>query len=93
VAGYAEHKEDVLRSLRRIEVQVRDVQRMVVDDVDGVEVLTRVSEVGAALHSCAATLLDDHIGSCVAEAVAEGGDAARAKVGEAALAIARLIRT
>ncbi|MFD8979359.1 metal-sensitive transcriptional regulator [Streptomyces sp. NPDC059564] len=93
MAGYAEHKEDVLRSLRRIEAQVRDVQRMVAEDVHCLDVLTRVSALGADLQSCAVTLLDDHLTCCVTEAIAEGGDAAKAKVGEATLAIARLIRT
>ncbi|MFG2615994.1 metal-sensitive transcriptional regulator [Streptomyces sp. NPDC048507] len=93
MAGYTDRKEDVLGRLRQIEGQVRGVQRMVVEDVACVDVLTQVSTVGGALQSCAVTLLDAHLASCVTEAVAEGGEAARAKVGEATLAIARLIRT
>ncbi|MET9606645.1 metal-sensitive transcriptional regulator [Streptomyces sp. NPDC006512] len=93
MAGYAEHKEDVIRRLRRIEGQVRGVQRMVTEDAYCIDVLTQVSAVNAALRSCAVTLLDDHLGSCVTEAVAQGGDGARVKVGEATEAIARLIRT
>ncbi|MDH6545610.1 metal-sensitive transcriptional regulator [Streptomyces lavendulae] len=92
MAGYEPHKEDVIRRLRRIEGQVRGVQRMVAEDVYCIDVLTQVSAVSAALQSCAVTLLDGHLGSCVTEAIAEGGDAARAKVDEATRAIARLIR-
>jgi DNA-binding FrmR family transcriptional regulator len=38
-------------------------------------------------------LLDEHLTHCVAEAVAEGGDTAQAKVREASDAIARLVRS
>ncbi|MFF4582388.1 metal-sensitive transcriptional regulator [Streptomyces sp. NPDC001389] len=92
MAGYAEHKEDVIRRLRRIEGQVRGVQRMVAEDVYCIDVLTQVSAVNAALQSCAVTLLDEHLACCVTEAIAQGGDQARIKVGEASRAIARLIR-
>ncbi|MEU8526206.1 MULTISPECIES: metal-sensitive transcriptional regulator [Streptomyces] len=92
MAGYARHKEDVIRRLRRIEGQVRGVQRMVDEDTYCIDVLTQVSAINAALQSCAVALLDEHLGCCVAEAIAEGGDQAKAKVGEASKAIARLIR-
>ncbi|MFJ8166607.1 metal-sensitive transcriptional regulator [Streptomyces sp. NPDC096136] len=92
MAGYVEHKEDVIRRLRRIEGQVRGVQRMVAEDVYCIDVLTQVSAVNAALQSCAVTLLDEHLACCVTEAIAQGGDQARVKVGEASRAIARLIR-
>ncbi|MFD9571272.1 metal-sensitive transcriptional regulator [Streptomyces sp. NPDC059982] len=93
MAGYPDRKEDVRRALRQIEAQVRGVQRMVAEDVACVDVLARMSAVGSALRSCAVTLLDAHLDSCVTEAIAEGGEAAKARVGEATLAIARLIRT
>ncbi|WP_405977914.1 metal-sensitive transcriptional regulator [Streptomyces sp. NBC_00158] len=93
MAGYTEHKDDVIRRLRRIEGQVRGVQRMVAEDVYCIDVLTQVSAINAALQSCAVTLLDEHLACCVTEAVARGGDEAKAKVGEATKAIARLIRT
>ncbi|GLX22665.1 MULTISPECIES: metal-sensitive transcriptional regulator [Streptomyces] len=93
MAGYTEHKDDVIRRLRRIEGQVRGVQRMVAEDVYCVDVLTQVSAINAALRSCAVTLLDEHLACCVTEAVARGGDEANTKVVEATRAIARLIRT
>ncbi|MCF3181579.1 MULTISPECIES: metal-sensitive transcriptional regulator [unclassified Streptomyces] len=92
MAGYVEQKEDVIRRLRRIEGQVRGVQRMVAEDVYCIDVLTQVSAINAALQSCAVTLLDEHLNCCVTEAIAQGGDRARVKVGEASRAIARLIR-
>ncbi|MFD6344608.1 metal-sensitive transcriptional regulator [Streptomyces roseolus] len=93
MAGYTQHKEDVVRRLRRIEGQVRGVQRMVDEDTYCIDVLTQVSAINAALRSCAAALLDEHLSCCVTEAIAAGGDEAKEKVGEASKAIARLIRS
>ncbi|NML50065.1 metal-sensitive transcriptional regulator [Streptomyces sp. R302] len=93
MAGYAQQKEDIIRRLRRIEGQVRGVQRMVDEDTYCIDVLTQVSAINAALQSCAVALLDEHLACCVTEAIAAGGDEAKEKVGEASKAIARLIRT
>ncbi|GGR50606.1 metal-sensitive transcriptional regulator [Streptomyces roseolus] len=93
MAGYTQHKEDVIRRLRRIEGQVRGVQRMVDEDTYCIDVLTQVSAINAALQSCAVALLDEHLSCCVTEAIAAGGDEAKEKVGEASKAIARLIRS
>ncbi|MEU7020392.1 metal-sensitive transcriptional regulator [Streptomyces sp. NPDC048717] len=93
MAGYVQHKEDIIRRLRRIEGQVRGVQRMVDEDTYCIDVLTQVSAINAALQSCAVALLDEHLSCCVTEAIEHGGDQAKEKVGEASKAIARLIRT
>lgn len=92
MAGYAQSKEVIIRRLRRIEGQVRGVQRMVDEDSYCIDVLTQVSAINAALQSCAVALLDEHLSCCVAEAITAGGDEAKVKVGEASKAIARLIR-
>jgi DNA-binding FrmR family transcriptional regulator len=92
MAGYKNHKDDVVRRLRRIEGQVRGVQRMVEEDTYCIDVLTQISAVNAALQSCAMTLLDEHLNCCVSEAIVQGGDQAKAKVDEASRAIARLIK-
>lgn len=92
MAGYAQSKEVIIRRLRRIEGQVRGVQRMVDEDSYCIDVLTQVSAINAALQSCAVALLDEHLNCCVAEAITAGGDQAKVKVGEASKAIARLIR-
>jgi CsoR family transcriptional regulator, copper-sensing transcriptional repressor len=93
MAGYQNHKDDVVRRLRRIEGQVRGIQRMVEEDTYCIDVLTQISAVNAALQSCAVSLLDEHLNCCVTEAIVQGGEQARAKVDEASRAIARLIRT
>jgi CsoR family transcriptional regulator, copper-sensing transcriptional repressor len=91
--GYVANKEDYLRRLRRVEGQVRGLQRMIERDEYCIDVLTQVSAATKALHSVALGLLEEHLGHCVAEAVAEGGDTADAKVREASDAIARLVRS
>ncbi|HJY67912.1 MAG TPA: metal-sensitive transcriptional regulator [Streptosporangiaceae bacterium] len=91
--GYTQDKEDYLKRLRRVEGQVRGLQKMVEDDKYCIDILTQVSAVTRALQSVALGLLEDHLGHCVTQAVAEGGDAADAKVREASDAIARLVRS
>lgn len=93
MAGYVANKEDYLRRLRRIEGQVRGLQRMVEQDEYCIDVLTQVSAATKALQSVALGLLDEHLGHCVAEAVSEGGDLADEKIREASQAIARLVRS
>ncbi|HEX3812118.1 MAG TPA: metal-sensitive transcriptional regulator [Mycobacteriales bacterium] len=91
--GYTANKDDYLKRLRRVEGQVRGLQRMVEDDKYCIDILTQVSAATKALQSVAIGLLEEHMGHCVAEAVAEGGDTATVKVKEASDAIARLVRS
>ena len=91
--GYTADKEAYLTRLRRIEGQVRGLQRMVEEDKYCIDILTQVSAVTRALQSVALGLMEDHLGHCVAGAIAEGGDTATAKVQEASEAIARLVRS
>ena len=90
--GYTDNKQDLQVRLRRIEGQVRGLQRMVDEDVYCIDVLTQISAATKALQSVAVELLDDHLGHCVREAIASGGPDAEAKVAEASAAIARLVR-
>ena len=78
---------------RRIEGQIRGLQRMVDEDVYCIDILTQVSAVNKALQGVAVGLVEDHLGHCVRDAVAEGGASADEKVAEATQAIARLLRT
>ncbi|HVX16395.1 MAG TPA: metal-sensitive transcriptional regulator [Acidimicrobiales bacterium] len=90
--GYTANKDEYLKRLRRIEGQVRGLQRMIDDDKYCIDILTQISAANRALQSVALGLLDEHLSHCVAEAVAEGGAEAEAKVREASDAIARLVR-
>ena len=91
--GYTPNKEDYLQRLRRIEGQVRGLQRMVDEDKYCIDIMTQVSAVTRALQSVALGLMEDHLAHCVSEAAAEGGDVAAVKVREASDAIVRLVRS
>ena len=91
--GYTQEKEAYLARLRRIEGQVRGLQQMVEEDKYCIDILTQVSAVTRALQSVALGLMEDHLGHCVAQAAAEGGEVAEAKVREASEAIGRLVRS
>jgi CsoR family transcriptional regulator, copper-sensing transcriptional repressor len=91
--GYADHKDDHLRRLRRIEGQVRGIARMIEDDKYCIDVLTQVSAATHALQNVALGLLEEHMGSCVVDAAKAGDDEAAEKVQEASAAIARLVRS
>ncbi len=91
--GYADSKDEQLKRLRRIEGQIRGLQRMVESDTYCIDVLTQVSAATRALESFALGLLDEHLAHCVSEAIAAGGDDAQVKVREASTAIARLVRS
>jgi DNA-binding FrmR family transcriptional regulator len=91
--GYSSTKDDLQKRLRRIEGQIRGLQRMIDEDVYCIDVLTQVSAATSALQSVALGLLDEHLHHCVADAVAAGGDEGTAKVEEASRAIARLVRS
>ena len=90
--GYLEHKDELLKRLRRAEGQVRGVHRMVEEDAYCIDILTQVSAATKALERVALALLDDHLSHCVAQAAAEGGEVATEKLKEASDAIARLVR-
>src|SRR5262249_21925047 len=91
--GYTTKKDDVSKRLRRIEGQVRGVQRMVDDDAYCIDVLTQISAATKALQAVALELLDGHLNTCVADAIGEGGAAAQDKIAEASAAVARLVRS
>ncbi len=91
--GYADNKDALLKRLRRAEGQVRGVARMVDEDVYCIDILTQVSAATKALETVALQLLEDHLAHCVAEAAAQGGPVAEAKLAEASAAIARLVRS
>lgn len=91
--GYSDDKKALLARLRRIEGQVRGIQRMIDDDTYCIDILTQVAAVSKALQGVGLKLLDEHLQHCVAGAAADG-DAARttALVHEATAAVERLLR-
>ncbi len=91
--GYSDTKDAHLKRLRRIEGQIRGLQRMVENDTYCIDVLTQVSAATRALESVALGLLDEHLSHCVSHAIAAGGEEADAKIKEASAAIARLVKS
>lgn len=91
--GYSANKADHLTRLRRIEGQVRGLQRMVDEDTYCIDVLTQVASVSKALQSVAVNLLDEHLHHCVSSAISTGGPAGAEKIAEATKAIQRLLKS
>ncbi len=91
--GYHKQKDEHLKRLRRIEGQIRGLQRMVEEDTYCIDILTQVPATTMALQPSALQLLEEPLRPCVADAAVKGGDEIDAKVDEATKAIARLLRT
>jgi DNA-binding FrmR family transcriptional regulator len=91
--GYADRQAAVQGRLRRIEGQVRGLQRMVDEEAYCIDVLTQIAAATKALQAVALELLDGHLSTCVADAIAEGGPGAQDKISEASAAVARLVRS
>lgn len=92
--GYTMNRQDYLNRLRRIEGQVRGLQRMIEADEYCIDVLTQISSVTRALQGVGLGLLDEHMHHCVMEAAASGdpADASR-KIDEATRAVERLVKS
>ena len=91
--GYIHRKDDYLKRLRRIEGQVRGIQRMVEEEKYCIDILTQVSAATKALQALALSLLDDHMAHCLVDAARQGGAEQDEKLKEASEAIARLVRS
>ena len=87
---YAADRDDLLSRLRKVEGQVRGVQRMIEQDSYCIDVLTQVSAVVSAMEKVGIKLLRDHIRGCVADAL-KSGDAADARVDEVVRVVERFV--
>ncbi len=74
--GYLADKQALVNRLRRIEGQVRGIERMVEEERYCIDILTQLSAISSALDAVALKLLADHVQSCVVDAVASGDRAA-----------------
>jgi CsoR family transcriptional regulator, copper-sensing transcriptional repressor len=93
VSGHGYEKEAIVKRLRRIEGQVRGLERMVEDDRYCIDVLTQISAVSTALDRVALKILEDHVNHCVSGALASGPEAAAAKTEELLAAVQRFSRS
>jgi len=86
--GYAMNKKDLQDRLRRIEGQVRGLQRMIDEDTYCIDILTQLNSAVAALKAVGMGLLDSHVRHCVRESIEQGsGDE---KIEELMAAVGRL---
>lgn len=90
--GYASGKEDYLRRLRKIEGQVRGLQKMIEADTWCPDVVIQVGSATRALQEVAVGLLNDHLRHCVLTAARGSGDAGAASLDEVASAIRQVVR-
>jgi len=94
VRGYSISKDDYQKRLRRIEGQVRGLQRMIDEDTYCIDVLTQIASVTKALQSVALGLLDEHVRHCVAHSQGRDGAVDEGDmIDEAMQAFERLLRT
>lgn len=91
--GYITDKAQYRNRLRRLEGQVRGIDRMVDEDRYCIDILTQISAVTNALERVALGLLNDHLRHCVLDAAIAGGPVAEQRITEATDAIARLVRS
>jgi len=91
--GYMHRKDDYLRRMKRIEGQVRGIERMIADETYCIDILTQVSAVTKALQAVSLGLLDEHMSHCVLDAAKADSPDADTKLREASEAIARLVRS
>ena len=89
--GYYEDKDELLERLKKIEGQVRGLQRLVDEDTYCIDIMTQISAVQSGLRKVAVRLLDDHMRHCVAESLRTGEDAGQ-KITEATAAVERLLK-
>ena len=91
--GYVQDKDALINRLHRIEGQVRGIERMVAEERYCIDILTQISAATTALDTLALRLLQGHVNSCVANALASGDeDAAAAKSKELIDAVERFAR-
>ncbi len=92
--GYikAQDKEKLKNRLKRIEGQVRGVQRMVDEEAYCVDILTQIGSVVSASEKVATILLKDHVEHCVRESIEKGGAEADEKIEELTAAVERFLR-
>jgi DNA-binding FrmR family transcriptional regulator len=88
--GYTMDKDNYRRRLKRVEGQVRGLERMIEEDQYCIDVLTQISAVTSALRSISLGLLDEHVRHCVASAE---GEESEEKITEAITAVARIVRS
>jgi DNA-binding FrmR family transcriptional regulator len=90
--GYTLDKDDYLLRLRKIEGQVRGLQRLIEDDAYCIDILTQIASVNSALHKVALGLVEQHLRHCVMDAMATDPAVGQQRFTDATLAVQRLLQ-
>jgi DNA-binding FrmR family transcriptional regulator len=90
VPGYTMQKDQLQARLRRIEGQVRGLQRMIDQDKYCVDIVTQVAAVQAALDKVSLGLLDGHLRGCVRTEIEQG--AGQGTIDELLAVVDRVLR-
>ena len=90
--GYTLDKDGYLGRLRKVEGQVRGLQRLIDEDTYCIDVLTQIAAVRSALDQVALGLVDQHLHHCVIDAMTDDPDEGSQRLDEATLAVQRLLR-
>ncbi len=97
--GHLNRKDDLLRRLRRIEGQVRGLERMIDEETYCIDVLTQIAATTKALQAVAVQLLEEHLRRCLAGAASRhdqepsNAPSPETLLNEAVRALERLLRT
>ncbi|HEB13147.1 MAG TPA: transcriptional regulator [Actinobacteria bacterium] len=89
--AYEKDVDKILARLKRIEGQMRGIQRMVEENKYCVDILTQVSSVIAATEKVGLIILRDHIKGCVYSSLQEGNSEER--IDELVMVVERFLKT
>jgi DNA-binding FrmR family transcriptional regulator len=92
VRGYASGKDDYLQRLRKIEGQVRGLQKMIEGDAWCPDVVTQVASATRALQEVAVGLLNDHLRHCVTAAAAGSPEDRDVRLGEVTAVLRQVMK-
>ena len=68
------NKDLLNKRLKRIEGQVRGIQKMVDEDKPCEDILIQIGAVKSALHKTGQIILESHMHTCVCEGIREGNE-------------------
>ena len=91
MGSYANFKDDIIDRLRKVEGQVRGIERMVEDDRHCLDILTQIAAVRSAINRVGTVLLEAHARGCVSGALSRGENGDQA-IGELAEVILKFVR-
>jgi len=90
--GYYQNKAEVLSRLRKIEGQIRGLQRLVEKNAYCIDILTQISAINKSLGSVGLKLFKNHLNHCIKETITQGDRDIDSKLEEIITTISRLVK-